>query len=321
MNETGIKQIKYYVPDTKISVSDLLESIPDGNINIPMSFSGKQEYTSFIRNELKVDQICIESTLKDFEMLASTVEQLFIDKAIEPEQIDLILLAQESGQRQKQNLAQYIQYEFDIKNAYIINISGNYCANVDYALTLANTMCKGNEEINNVLIMANVKIDDPAKRLAGTYGIISDGSGAMLVGKGFAGVRFLDSSIVSSGLFHRGELNPNDFLVLLKLYIKCIDRLLHKTGVKAENIHDVIIQNANPLIITQGLKYFGIDSSRIFDANKFRYAHVDCLDLLVNLKDLIDLRQNRHDGLVLSFGLGVAGSFISSLFSFNHDKG
>jgi 3-oxoacyl-[acyl-carrier-protein] synthase III len=315
MNHIGIKHINYYVPDQKISVDELLENIPDDKI--PVSFSGKQEYASFIRNELKVDEIRVENTLKDFEMLAFTVEKLFIDEVIEPDEIDLILLAQEPGQRQKGHLAQYIQYEFEMNNAYIVNVSGNNCANIDYALTLASNVAKGNSEINNILILGNVKMEDPVKRLVGTYGLISDGSGAMLVSKGVTDLQLLDSAILSSGRFHHGALNQNDFLLLLKLYIQCIDNLLHKTVVSAENIQYVIIQNANPMLITQSLKHFGIDSSKIFSKNRSRYAHMDCLDFLVNLKDLMNLHPKNDRGYILSFGTGVAGSFISSLFSYD----
>lgn len=315
MNNIGIKHIKYFVPDTELTVDDLLESIPADKIPIP--FSGKHEYAEFIRNELKVNAIRVETTLKDFEMLTNTVEKLIVDEDIEPDKIDLILLAQEPGQRQKKNLAQYIQYEFDIKNAYIINVSGNSCANIDHALTLANNIAKGNNAINNILILGNVKIEDPVKRLVGTYGLISDGSGVMLVTKEVTNLRFVDSSILSSGRFHHAELNQNDFLILLKFYNKCIDNLLQKTGVQIENIKDVIIQNANPMLITQSLKHFGIDSSKIFSQNRTRYAHVDCLDFVFNLKDLINSYETERESLILSFGLGISGSFISSLLSYN----
>src|SRR5256885_16979430 len=117
MNHTAIRCINYYVPERKLPVAELLEQVPDAKV--PAAFPRKEEYEFFIRNELKVKEVRVEDTLEDFEMLTGTVEKIFMDETIEPEEIDLILLAQESEQRQKDNLGQFIQYEFDLNNAYV----------------------------------------------------------------------------------------------------------------------------------------------------------------------------------------------------------
>src|SRR5205823_4674091 len=100
--------------------------------------------------------------------------------------------------------------------------------------------------------------------------------------------RLVDSLIVSAGRFHHVDLNRDDSIILCKYYVKCIHDLLKKTGVTTEMISQVITQNANPLLITQCLESIGLDPSRIFSDNQTRYAHLDCLDFLVNLKDLMN---------------------------------
>ncbi len=285
MYDIKIAHISYYVPENKLPVNDLIDSVSDKYI--PAIFAGKEEYADFIKSELKVDSIRVENKLNDKEMLANTVEQLFIDGAADPTDIDLIILAQEEDQRQTLNLGQYIQYEFDLENAYVINLSGNHCANIDHALTLASQIADNNEAINNVLILGNVKINNMAERLVGTYGVLSDGSGTILLRKDGKGPALKRSKIISAGRFYDINLNRDDSLILLKYYMKCLKQLLERSGVVPGDISHIITQNANPLLINQCLEMVGLDTNKIFTANQTRYSHLDCLDVLVNLKDLV----------------------------------
>ncbi len=316
MLHTRIAYIDYYIPQNKLPVEDIVNSV--SSKDIPATFAGKEAYINFIKEELKVDTIRVEETLDDKEMLANTVENLFIKGIIEPDDIDLIILAQEEDQRQVANLGQFIQYEFELNNAYILNVSGNHCANIDHALTLASQMANSNEGINNVLILGNVKIDNPVNRLVGTYGIISDASGAMLVKKEETGPRLKASKIISAGRFHEVNLNRDDSLILCKYYLKTLKDLLRDNHVSPEQVTHIITQNANPLLTNQCLEMAGLDVDKIFTANQTKYAHLDCLDFLVNLKDLsAEIKASNQDGLILSFGTGWAGSYIASLLAFN----
>ena len=317
MVDTKIAYINYYIPADEVPVKDYLNTI--GDENIPKAFSNKDAYAGFIKDELNVETIRIEEELKDHEMLVNTVEQLFIDGAADPSDIDLVILAQEEDQRQKLNLGQYIQHEFELNNAYVLTISGNHCANIDHAINLATQLGNNNDKLNNILILGNVKINKPVDRLVGTYGILSDGAGVMLLNKSEKGLALKDCRAVSAGRFHDINLDRDDSLILLKYYIKTIKELLEKAGVTNAEVDHIITQNANPLLITQSLHIAGLDVGKIFSENKSRYAHLDCLDVLVNLKDLIkQLEANQSTGQVVSFGTGWAGSFISSLYAYNY---
>ncbi|MEO6722619.1 MAG: hypothetical protein ABIN67_19775 [Ferruginibacter sp.] len=317
MPDTKIAYINYYMPSNKVSVKDYLGTI--GDDDIPRAFPGKDAYAEFIKEELEVEAIRVEDKLRDQEMLVNTVEQLFIDGAADPTDIDLIILAQEDDQRQKLNLGQFIQYEFELNNAYVLTVSGNHCANIDHAINLATQLGNKNDRLNNILILGSVKIDNPVHRLVGTYGIISDGAGVMLLNKGDKGLTLQDCKAVSAGRFHDINLDRDDSLILLKYYVKTIKELLGQASVTDGAIDHIITQNANPLLITQALHMAGLDVVKIFSENKSRYSHLDCLDVLVNLKDLIkQLEANHSQGQVLTFGTGWAGSFISSLYAYNY---
>lgn len=316
MFDTKITAIHYYVPEKKLSIDELLSTVP--NSDIPEVFSTKEKYADFIRSDLQLDTIRIETNLSDEQMLIRAVEPIFMNDEGSPEEIDLIIMAQEHDQRQKENLGQFIQYEFDLNNAYVINLSGNHCANIDYALTIGSEIAQANNRINNVLILGNVKIKKNEKRLVGTYGILSDGSGAMLLKKGSSGIGLHASNIVSAGRLYDVNLNRDDSLLLYKYQVKCLQELLKNSGTDPENIDYIITQNANSLLIAQCLESVGLDAEKVFTDNKTRFAHVDCLDFLINLKDLKEkVDKDGQKRLVLSFGMGWAGSFISSLLSYD----
>lgn len=315
MFDTKVAHISYYVPENELPVSEFLKSVEQQDI--PAVFDSKDAYTNFIKEELKVNAIRVEESLSDQEMLTNTVEQIFMEGTTDPEEIDLIILAQEEDQRQKLNLGQFIQYEFGINNAYVLNIDGNHCANIDHALTLASQVANNNERINNVLVLGNVKINKPQDRLVGTYGILSDGSGAMILKKSRKGLGLKSSRIISAGRFHDVNLDRDESLILCKYYVKTIKELLDRNNITPDDVAHIITQNANPLLINQCLEMVGLDTEKIFTANQTKYSHLDCLDFLVNLKDLsTEIEATKNEGLILSFGTGWAGSFIASFLSY-----
>ncbi|MEO6230962.1 MAG: hypothetical protein ABJB11_17675 [Ferruginibacter sp.] len=315
MFDSKIRHISYYVPENRVPIEGVISLV--GDEDIPAVFPNKEAYATFIKEELNVDSIRVEDSLSDKEMLTNTVEQIFMEGVAEPEEIDLIILAQEEDQRQKLNLGQYIQYEFELNNAYVLNIDGNHCANIDHALTLASQVANNNERINNVLILGNVKVNKPKDRLVGTYGILSDGSGAMLLKKGIKGPGLKSSRIISAGRFHDVNLDRDESLILCKYYVKTIKELLDRNNIAPDDVAHIITQNANPLLINQCLEMVGLNTEKIFTANQTKYSHLDCLDFLVNLKDLsTEIEATKNEGLILSFGTGWAGSFIASFLSY-----
>lgn len=316
MFDTRIAHIRYYIPENRVPVEDIINRVSDKHI--PAVFTSKEAYIDFIKNELKVHTIRVEELMNDREMLTNTVEQFFTDGAAEPDEIDLIIVAQEEDQRQQANPGQFIQYEFELANAYVLNVSGNHCANIDHALTLASHLANSNNHINNILILGNVKIANPVGRLVGTYGILSDASGAMLLKKDAKGLCLKDSRMLSAGRFYEVNLNRDDSLILCKYYVKTLKELLQQADVLPHQVAHIITQNANPLLTNQCLEMAGLDIEKIFTANQTKYAHLDCLDFLVNLKDLsTTIDSTKKEGFILSFGTGWAGSYIASLLSYN----
>jgi len=308
---TAITYINYFVPENSMSIDDLLSDVDEDKI--PTAFDSKSSYKTFVNDVLKIDEIRVNDD-DDEEMLYSIVDHMIDEDIVEPEEIDIILLAQEYDQRQKENIGQFIQDEFDMENAFIINVTGNYCANLDHAVNLANELLNSNTRFNNILILGSVSITDPNDRIVGTYGVLADGAGVILMQKYKSGPRLIETSIISNGAFHDVDLNVDNSLVHCKYYIKCMSDLLTNANISADRIDQVIIQNANSLMVSQCIASLDIDNSKIFNDNLTKYGHLDCLDFLVNLKDVLEKIPKSNDSYIMTFGTGWAGTYIASLF-------
>lgn len=308
-----VTYIDYYIPDEELSVDHFLKQIDPGAI--PSNFKTKQEYESFVQKILKLQNIRIETRKSESEMLGNLIEKMFKTQTIKPGDINVILFAKEVEDVPQKNLAKFLQYKYNMNNAYILNVSGNYCANIDLALTLAVSVSQNTN--TNILILGLNKKNSVNQRIFGTYGILGDAAGIMLVSNQVHKykLKLCDSVVISNGMLHNVDLNVDSSLIHCKYYVKCIGDLMEKNGLKAEKIDKVIIQNANPLLISQCLGAKGIKNNKIFSDNLSKYGHLDSMDFIVNLKDVLDQKNINKDHYILSFGTGYAGTYISSLFS------
>jgi 3-oxoacyl-[acyl-carrier-protein] synthase III len=310
---SGITYIDYYIPKEELSIANFLENIDMASI--PKNFNGKQEYGEFAASVLNLKSIRIESRLDEAEMIGGLIERLFDTREVKPEDIDVMILAQEKSPHQKVNLPQFLQHKYKMSKAYIVTASGNYCANVEVALNIADLLVKGSDRLKNILIVSFLKVENMEKRVFATYGIVGDAAGIMLLNSDRGKIKLIDNEIISRGMLYNVDLNKDNSLIHSKYYAKCIVDLMKKNSLNNNNIKRVIIQNANPLMISQILDSRGLGSGKIFTANIGKYGHMDCLDFLINLKDLTDNETFNKDDFILAFGTGYAGTYISSLFS------
>jgi 3-oxoacyl-[acyl-carrier-protein] synthase-3 len=310
-----ISNIAYYVAPDSMGVEELIQGAD--NDKVPTAFESKGAYTTFLQQDLNMHTIRVEKNMSDEDMLLTAVEEILNESGIDPASINVIILAQEAERRQQDNLGQFIQHELDIDNAYVLNICGNHCSNVDHALLLVKQLMKGDENLENVLIMGSVNIEDHNERIIGTYGLLSDGAAAMLITRNGGGPELIEAVSFSKGSFHNVDLNKDESLLHCKYYVHCIDALLEKSGLKPDDIKQVITQNANTLLISQCLDALGINPAKIFQDNLRRYGHLDCLDIMINLKDLTEQSELESGSHVLTFGTGWAGSYIASIIRLN----
>lgn len=310
----SVTYLDYYIPGEELSIECFLDLLNAGAI--PGSFKDKQDYAWFIENILKLKSIRVETKLDEAGMVGILIEKMFQTQDIKPGDIDLIIFSQDLEYVRQKNLAKCLQHQQGMKNAFTVNLTGNHCANIDVALKLVSSMPQ-DKSWNNVLIVGVKKSNTAAERIFGTYGVLGDAAGILLMSHkpGKYHLDLIDSVAISDGTFYNVDLNTDLSVVHCRHYVKCITDLLEKNALSPDKIEKVIIQNANPLMISQCLASRGLANNKIFQDNLGKYGHLDCLDFLINLKDILDGRMVSKDAYILTFGTGYAGTYISSLLS------
>lgn len=316
MSKFGVHYIDYYIPGEELSMKDLIDGIDIKAI--PTAFAGdKEEFASFIAEDLQLKSIRVENKLDGAEMIKRLIEKMFNSGVIRPEDIDLLILAQEPRKNQKNNLTQYLHYCCRMHNAEILNVSGNHCANIEAALDLATSVALRRGEINNILIMSYLKVDKLEDRIVGTYAIEGDAAGIMLVNNRGTKAHLSDITAISNSRLHDADRNSDNSLIHTKYYVKCLTEIIQKNALDDDKLQKIIIQNANTMLVSHCIDLVGLNEDKIFSLNFGRYGHFDCLDFLVNLKDIIESPDLEAGGRILSFGTGWAGTYIASLLSIN----
>ena len=186
-----IKYIDYYVPNDSISSEEFVENI---SINsIPKNFINKSEYLSFLKENLKLKKIPLELHNNNIDMLSGLFEKFLASMIVLPQDIQLIILAQESSKYQASNLVKEIKSKYLINNSITLNLCGNNCANVHFAVEIAKKLILSTPDVSNVIILSLVKIEGYENRVVGKYGVIGDGAGILLISRDMAKIKLIDS--------------------------------------------------------------------------------------------------------------------------------
>lgn len=303
-----IKYLDYYIPEEKILVSEFINEIDSKHI--PLSFIEKEEYEEFTTDILNLESFRVETKLTAVEMMSLLLEDLFASKKILREEIQLIILIQEDTIHGKY-LGQQLQDKFNMENAFVLNIGGNSCCNFEMGLTIANSFITSNSSIQNVVILGCNKMLKNEDRIIGSYAINGDGAGLVVVSKEKGLAEIKDSVTLTKGMFHNVDLNQDHSAVHGNMYMKCIEQLMSQNNLTVNDVDSILIQNANPLLLMHSLAMLEMDTDLIYEANFGKYGHLDCIDFVVNLKDI--LNKNEQGKNILAFGSGWTGSYVSTL--------
>lgn len=309
-----LNHIDYYIPAEELPIDTLLEKVPDAAI--PKMFSDRDEYTMFVKGILNLESVRVEPTLNKGDMIGGLIEKMFERRVVEPTDIDIIIVAQETATDALSNLGHYLQFKHKMTHAHVMTISGNHCVNVEMALSVAAEMMKGNEQLKNILIVSATRTEDINRRLLGSFGVYGDAAGILLMGRKEEGPYLLDKEILCHGELYEVNMVKDNSITLCRLYLKCLKGLLNKRPTAGETVARVLIQNANPLLTNQCLASAGFNDNKIFKKNLAKYGHLNQVDFIVNLKDVLAEQAFTKDDQIMSFGSGWAGTYIASLFAF-----
>jgi len=347
----GITYINYYIPEEELLIADLLNSVDTAYI--PPTFKNKEKYARFIENALKLKSIRIETRLDEAAMIGACIEKMLAEQPVKAEDIDIIISPHEPDYVTHPNLAKFLQFKYKMNNAYVINVTGNYCANIEVAVHLAQMILHGQQDINNILIVASNRVEKLEKRIFGAYAIYGDAASALLISRNSTGtgkyrLQLKDKIILTNPALYNADVNEDQSIVHCIGYVKCISDLIKKgpplstdncaasdkkqgeervcqnnqapagTDKKSpltnNHIEKILVQNANPLMITQCMASAGLDKNKIFTKNIGRYGHMNFVDFPINLKDILDEGITDKDRYILTFGTGHTGTYVVCLF-------
>lgn len=306
-----ISYIDYFVPERRLRVDRIFECLElEGQI--PANFDTKEDGVGFFSGLLNLSSVSDGGSMSESEMLEPLLSKFFDTSLVRPEEIDLLILVDDQMDRGSRpaNFAHYIQHTYKLKKANVLVFSGNHCSNLEHVVVYSESMLKAGL-VKNVLAVAVNKIVKASDRLVGNYAVMGDGAGMIyLENDSERGIELRGQYLFTNGLLHESTaMDTDNSLLLMKNYMLCLSGLLKKNNIKANAVKNVIIQNANPLLISQCLLSVGFKSDQIYADQFASYGHLDCIDFLVNLKSLAtNSLKSGHS--IVSFGLGPAGSYI-----------
>ena len=310
----SISQIEYYIPSTALYINDLIQKVEEDSLS--SEFPTLELYENFIKDFLKLESIRVETQLEAHEMIEKVVNNAIEKEKFKPEDIDLIFFVPGAYKRKFENIGQYVQYKCGMNNAFTIELSGNDCVNIEMAVKIGVDLLKVQNNYKNILIVGAAKIDDPNARIIGSYGVYGDAAGLILLNLDNPIIRCHDVVNISNGKLYGALIDKVSVLDHCKYLLKSLNNLMNRNNLKDIVIDDVIIQNANPLLTKQCLNSKGYKEELIFKENLSAYGHLNQLDFLVNIKDLLDRKKEEKQRNFITLGFGWAGSYVSSFMSY-----
>lgn len=309
----SIAYIDYYVPTEELTIAEFVNQLDKDRI--PKAFVSSFEYLEFINEILGLKSIRVENNLEAEEMIGKVLDKAIQSNQLDPSKIDMIVYVPDNHSYRIENIAKYIQFKYEMHNASVMQITGNDCVNIEMAVSFCSDLLKANNQLKNILIISVTKTDTIGDRVVGTYGVYGDAAGIILMSSDSSQIVLRDIVSICIGEFYKADLDAVHVLRHCQYTLKCLNRLIDRNKLK-NNVDAIIIQNANTLLVKQCLHSKGFSEDIIFKNNISKYGHLNQLDFLVNLKDLVMSKKEQKNKSVISFGSGWAGSYVSTLMTF-----
>ncbi|RZK11502.1 MAG: hypothetical protein EOO43_19320, partial [Flavobacterium sp.] len=302
-SKAGIAYVDYFVPDQEILMEQVIQEIDLSNL--PASFNNKKEYHQFVDEILGVKAVRMSIT-DDSVMLDHLVNRMFQRTELKASDVDVIIFINEPDRIKGENFIQAVKHRHSMENAYFMNISGNFCSNGEIALTMASALLNGNPSIHNVLILGSISISDNKDRLFSSYAVLGDGAALVLLNRQ-ARLKVLDSVILSNGGFYNIKITDDNTLLHFKFTRDCLSKMIAENDLNTQVISDIIIQNANPLLVEHAMESLGLNTNLI-RKNFSSIGHLAYLDMFVNLKNFTK-GDSSDEKSILTFGMGFSGTY------------
>jgi 3-oxoacyl-[acyl-carrier-protein] synthase III len=249
------------------------------------------------------------------EMVEELLDKNLDAGTIIPEEIDHIIIATDFNDRLVR-FGHYVQYEFEMNNADVLRISGNYCANIDKALSHAAMMVLSDTSVEkNILIICGTKYQpNTDNRILANYAVMGDGVAVIVVSNSAedAILKIKKQNTITKGVLHEGNVDEDNAILHFQSYMECLDGLFKgEEDFSKEDVSGIILHNSNHMLLEQVLASYEVDISKIDKTNQGTYGHLGTTDFVMNLKTHVE--NNADSNLILSLNLGANGTYVGTL--------
>lgn len=297
MNSIEIIQTGIYLPKEEITNSQLEKSLnlEDGYIQKRTGIENR-----YYASQEKIEDIAYKATKK-----------VFI-KDIKKEDIGLIITATTSTNLLMPGISNYIQKKLGIAKCISLDILAG-CSGYINALDIARLYLQ-NDSIKNALVIGvdvlskNLKEDDVATRV-----VLSDGAGAILLGKNMKDNKKYESNITS-------EIDEKEILTSKtenKIYmngkeiykyavtktIENINELLKKSNETIENIKYIVPHQSNIKIMNSIANRLNIDINKMY-INIQNKGNTFCASIPIAIDDMMKNNLVKKDDKIILLGYG-----------------
>lgn len=302
---TNIDYIGYYTPQETISVEDIISSYEEAKL--PKELGNKKEIIQFFKRFIGINTTTANSHITEEEL----IEHAFKNSTLEEKLKDIQLIIDFSNEQffNIKNCGHYIKYKYDLKKANIVNISGNQCANLDVALAFCNTLFQV-KKYQSILLCGGIKLSNN-KRIAGSFNIMGDAYGIMVVSQSKGNIQLIDQEIATEGELYKETEAQNQSSLMTEMNFRCLNNLFQRNNI--EDIKNILIPNGFPLLITQCLRSIGFNKNIINTLN-IKKGHFAYLDSLINLKDFLENNKD-FNGKILVISISYSGTIVCSIYN------
>lgn len=320
----GIKSLGVYVPEKRVSNEELAEKIDTSDEWI-VSHTG-------IKNRHIASE---EQTTSDLAVFAA--EKALAEAGLDPEQLDLIIVASASGDFPGfPGTASIVQDRLRAKKAGAFDLSAG-CTGFVYALETARGMIAGGSCETALIIGAETlsRITDWTDR--DTCVLFGDGAGAAVVSKlpGESGV--IKSILRSDGRgseylkrnsggsrnpYKPGETEAKDFCISMdgrKVYnfavganYEIVEAFTALPGFSIENIKYIVPHQANIRIIQAAAKRLKLPEDKFY-VNIEEYANTSAASIPIALGEMVNKGLLNRGDLIITVGFGAGLTYGGNL--------
>jgi len=304
----AIAGFQVYIPEGRIPVKDIINDVPEDTIP---GAGTKALFSEFMEKTMGLQQVS-KSETPCTQMMEEVLDRFLERKLVDPADVDLVVVLQETATNLPVNFGQYILHKGGFVNGSSMNMGGNHCANIESVLPMLMR-----SPYKNVLVLCGWLEHGLADRIYGAFGIVGDSAGLIWLSSTNRLAELVSFEQKTNIALHQGQTGSSPIIENFKLYTQLLDALKAKYPEHYVGIKKIIIQNANPLLPTQMVGMKGLDKNVIFKDNLGRYGHLGPVDSVINLRDVFEGGGLSSGDKILSLTSGLYGSLAANIFQLN----